>query len=632
MSLMRRSTVPLFILLAVIAVGVGVFASRSPSALGEEPAGCNVSTVGISILTTDAEGGYVNAASHGEVIYYEVILSIPELPEGDIACNYGGGALTIELPNGEVQEIPGEIPIVSKGAPYRAPLVEYVVDQVDAEEGNLSATANYDGGVSFSVAEGEEPPEASSSIANTVPMRDPSIQVDMTPDAARVFLGQAVDFEITVSNTGGYSLSNVVVTDSQAPNCEKEFAALSVGEVMTINCSLLPANFVENVVDVTADVVGGVPVGTTVTDSAVSEIAVDEVVIALTMTPVEVEGVFQEFVRLGDPSRFNVQVEFPGNTDLTGVAVSITDAPHCDRSIGDVSAGRAPEIYTCEVVLEDVGTDKVEGSVIGYVPGVVGPVMDTGEVTFTVFNVELSVSIEPDEQIIRQGETAQFQIRVHNHTGTELTDVTVSTMPEFESCSTIIGNLGPNESWPADGETFDCESSAIDDDTTVAATVEAVAKDNQSVDHTDDAFVRVLRASTSLTATNISSSNTVLRLVIVTTKITETNDGDSPLTDVFVEVLPTGLIPGQPAIVYDRNSAEFVGGDHGEEGVMEVGETWEWRVVSVAVAGAYSALPGDALELQVEAIGHGTDILGGDVTFPADSEERASIMVPIVTR
>ena len=633
MSLMRRSTVPLFILLAVIAVGAGVFMSKSPPVLGEQPAECNVSTVGISIFATNGDDGYVSTASDGEVISYQVILSIPELPAGDVACNYSGGALTIQLPNGEEQEVSGEIPTISKGSPYTAPAVAYVVSQADAEEGKLHATANYKGGVSFSVPEGEEPPEASSSISNTIPMRDPSIAVDMTPVEAHIFLGQAVDFEISVTNTGGYTLSNVDLTDSQAPNCEKSFAILSVGETVVVDCSLLPANFVRNVVDATAEVVGGVPVGTTVTDSAVSEIVVDEVAIALTMTPIEIEGVFQEFVRFGEESRFNVMVEFPSNTNLTDVEVIIPGAPEdCQRYIGDVSAGMDPELYTCGMVLPDVGTNKIEGSVIGYIPGVVGPVADTGEVTFTIFNVELSVSIEPEEQIIRQGETTQFQISVYNHTGTELTDVSISTMPEFPSCSAIIGNLGANENWPADGEPFTCESSTIDEDSTITAMVQAIAKDGQSVSNTDDAFVRVLRASTELTTTNISTSNTVLRLVVVTTKITETNDGDSPLTDVFVEVLPSGLIPDQPSIIYDRNSAEFVGGDHGEAGVMEVGETWEWRVVSVAVAGDYSALPADALEFQVEAIGHGIDILGGDVTFPADPEERSSIMVPIAAR
>ena len=117
----------------------------------------------------------------------------------------------------------------------------------------------------------------------------------------------------------------------------------------------------------------------------------------------------------------------------------------------------------------------------------------------------------------------------------------------------------------------------------------------------------------------------VLRLVVQILTVTETNDGDSPLTDVYVEVEPTGII-------LDRDSLEYVGGDIGDDGIMDVGETWEWRVVTVAVAGNGVFLSEDALNIEFTAIGHGIDILGGDVTFPGDAEERGVIEVPIVTR
>ena len=101
MSLIQRNAVPLFILLAVIAVALGaLFTTRSPIAFGEEPVGCNVSTVGISVLATDESGSTVSDTYHGAVLNYQVILSIPELPAGDVACNYSGGSLSITLPNG----------------------------------------------------------------------------------------------------------------------------------------------------------------------------------------------------------------------------------------------------------------------------------------------------------------------------------------------------------------------------------------------------------------------------------------------------------------------------------------------------------------------------------------------------
>ena len=65
---------------------------------------------------------------------------------------------------------------------------------------------------------------------------------------------------------------------------------------------------------------------------------------------------------------------------------------------------------------------------------------------------------------------------------------------------------------------------------------------------------------------------------------------------------------------------------------MDVGETWEWRVVTVGIAGNYVPLAEDALNMRFVAVGHGTDELGSDVTYPADAEELGEIEVPIVTR
>ena len=260
MSLIQRNAVPLFILLAVIAVGIGaLISSRSPIAFGEEPVGCNVSTVGISILTTDANGAFVSETYHGASINYQVILSIPELPVGDIACNYEGGAISITLPNGEEQLVAGTVPTVQVGAPFVAPAVSYVVDQGDATNLELNARANYQGGVSLSVPEGEVAPAASGAVSSTMRLSPPGIELIMTPDTQLVYLGQPASFDVTVNNTGGFALSNVFVSDRQAADCERQFATLAVGASETYNCTLIPGNNIINEATAIGQVVGGVP-------------------------------------------------------------------------------------------------------------------------------------------------------------------------------------------------------------------------------------------------------------------------------------------------------------------------------------------------------------------------------------
>ena len=85
-----------------------------------------------------------------------------------------------------------------------------------------------------------------------------------------------------------------------------------------------------------------------------------------------------------------------------------------------------------------------------------------------------------------------------------------------------------------------------------------------------------------------------------------------------------------------KESVEFVGGDlpneDGELGIMEVGETWEWRVITVGIAGNYVPLDESAVNMRFVAVGHGIDSLGGDVTWPGDAEELGEIEVPILTQ
>ena len=619
MSLIQRNAVPLFILLAVIAVGVGaLISSRSPIAFGEEPVGCNVSTVGISVLTTDASGSTVFDTYHGAVLNYRVILSIPELPIGDVACNYGDGILTMTLPNGEDIEVAGgdsgeSISTIQVGTPYVAPAVEYVVDQSDATNMELAARGSYTGGVSHSVPEGEEAPEAGAAVSSTTRIAPPGIELIMTPENQLVYLGQPATFEITVNNTGGFALSNVVVSDRSAVDCETVFATMAVGASETYTCTLIPGNNIINEATAIGQVVGGVPedlAQVEATDTA--DVTVETVLIGIDIEP-EVQR-----VRIGNMATFTVEVTIPGTTSLNNVVVSVPAVPNCDNLLGTMEAG-AVVSYSCQALLEQ-GTTDVVATVSGEVANL-AKLTDSDEVVVEVFALDLYISIDPEEQTIREGNTASFTVTIGNAGDAVLTAVDVSniTVPE---CNNSFSQLDPGAE-----ETYDCISGAMLTDLTTTAVVSATAADGQPVEAMDSANVIILRPSTAI---GLSELNTmVLRLVVQVLTVTETNDGDSPLTDVYVEVEPTGII-------LDRDSMEYVGGDYanedGEFGIMEVGETWEWRVVTVAVAGNGVFLAEDALGIEFTAIGHGIDILGGDVTFPGDAEERGVLEVPIVTR
>ena len=614
MSLIQRNAVPLFILLAVVAVAIGALLStRGPVAFGEEPAGCNVSTVGISVLVTDESGSTVSDTYHGAVLNYQVILSIPELPAGDIACNYSGGSLSVVLPNGLEVEVANNIPTVQVGSPFVAPAAEYVVEQGDAIDMELRARARYSGGISHSLMEEEVEagvqPEAGGSISNTVRISPPGIELIMSPETQLVYLGQPATFDITVNNTGGFSLSNVFVSDRNAQDCEREFAVLPVGGSETYQCTLVPGNNVINEATAIAQVVGGVPEDQSQIEASDSaEVAVETVIVGVSIEP------DLQRVRIGNAAVFNVEVTIPGTTALENVTVSVPAAPNCDNALGTLEAG-AIVPYTCEEVLPQ-GTHEIVATVSGEVANLAN-LTDTAEATVEVFELDLYISIDPEDQTIREGDAGSFTITVGNAGDTILSDVVVSN-DAIAECDVAFDLLDAGSE-----ETYECISGALVADVTNTATVSATAPDGGPVSNSDWANVTIMRPSTAI---GLSELNTmVLRLVVQILTVTETNDGDSPLTDVYVEVEPTGII-------LDRDSLEYVGGDIGDDGIMDVGETWEWRVVTVAVAGNGVFLSEDALNIEFTAIGHGIDILGGDVTFPGDAEERGVIEVPIVTR
>ncbi len=631
MSLIQRNAVPLFILLAVIAVGVGVFTSTSPFAFGEEPAGCDAAAVGISIYTTDEEGSPVTVVSNGDVVSYRVTLSIPELPAGEVACNYVGGALSITLPNGAQVPVAGTegteaIPTIQVGAPFTAQSVSYTVDQNDAVNGELSVRADYSGGSSLSVAEGEQAPEASASVSNVLRMIPPSIAIEKITTTPIIFHGQSAGFNIKVINTGGYALSNVTVSDSQVSACDgMTFGTLAVGEEKLGMCATALDGSVTNEAQATASVPGGPPAGMETVASnvdtasvSVESLAID--ILVQTATP---------HIRVGNQGEIAVTVIMPPQSAVNDVTVAVAEAPQCDNFWASLPAG-AVETYTCVVETDPaiegslpIGTTTVTGTVTGSVPDV--PLSAENSVDVSVFSLALNITIDPEEQTIRSGDLASFTVNVSNQGDDILSDVVV-TNETVPSCDITFVTLAPTEV-----QTYECVSDAVSDDLVTTVSVVATAADGAPVSAEDSASVVILRPSTAVGLENIvvksEFTESVIRLVVHHVIVTETNDGDSPLTDIWVELSPTGAI-------LNNESPEFVGGDYpndaGEMGIMEPGETWEWRVVSIAMVGDFVPLPTTTESIVYEAIGHGIDLLGEDVTFPGDAEERGILDVPIM--
>jgi uncharacterized repeat protein (TIGR01451 family) len=99
--------------------------------------------------------------------------------------------------------------------------------------------------------------------------------------------------------------------------------------------------------------------------------------------------------------------------------------------------------------------------------------------------------------------------------------------------------------------------------------------------------------------------------------ITEKNTGIDPLgnlTNPYVVLTSNqGL-----NVTLGNESASFVGGDTNGNGILDIGETWEWSYqTTISVTTTFTAT------------GHGTALGGVDVTFPAYPSEQASKTVQV---
>ena len=371
---------------------------------------------------------------------------------------------------------------------------------------------------------------------------------------------------------------------------------------------MIPAEAGDNVVTATADVIGGVPTDlSSVQDTATASIAIEATTVSIDMTPA------LQRVRVGNPSSFEISVQNPNTIAIVDVVVSVPESPGCSRAIGAIEAGAAVA-YEC-ISTHPAGTTLIVATVEARVVDVSGKLTDSAQVEVAVFELDLAIDNTPKEQSIREGQTASFTVAVRNHGNTDLADVVVAAdfLPD---CSRSLGTLRSQ-----DEVSYDCASNPLDDDMESVVTVTGTAPDGDSVQDSDSVMVSVIHPNTVVALTELDT--TVLRLVVQVLTITESNIGDSPLTDVSVYVEPSN-------VSLNVDSKEFIGGDDLGDRILDPGETWEWRLVIVSVAGDALVLASDAHQVKVTATGRGTDPLDGKITYPDFPTERATLEVSIM--
>ena len=343
---------------------------------------------------------------------------------------------------------------------------------------------------------------------------DPAISIEKTPDLQTLLAGEDASFTITVTNTGDTDLTNVVITDPLATDCEATFATLAIGASETVTCGVtaVAADFT-NVALVTADT----PIGTQVSDS-------DDALVDVVAPGVQIEKTPDtQQVHSGDDVTFTITVTNNGDQDLVDLTVTDVLTPACDTIIAALAIGESTS-YDCTA--PGVTDDFTNIAAVDGTDALGNPVSDSDDAAVDVINPAIDIQKTPDNQAVVVNGTATFDITVTNTGDVDLTGVTVSD-PAAPACDNVIGALAVGDS-----ATYSCSLSGVAGDFTNTASVTGDDPLNAPVTDSDTADVTVLVPAIDIQKTpdlqQARAGDTV------DFSITVSNAGATPLTNVTV--------------------------------------------------------------------------------------------------
>ena len=382
--------------------------------------------------------------------------------------------------------------------------------------------------VNVANATGDDPngDPTTDSDPSTVDVIAPSINISKNAEGAdvqQVTSGSNVTFTIRVENDGDVPLTNVMVSDPNAPGCDNTIGNLAVGQVVTYTCTV--NNVTSDFINV-ANATGDDPNGDPTTDSDPS--TVDVIAPSINISK-NAEGADVQQVTSGSNVTFTIRVENDGDVPLTNVMVSDPNAPACDNTIGNLAVGQVVT-YTCTV--NNVTSDFVNvANATGDDPNG-DPTTDSDPSTVDVIAPSINISKNAegaDVQQVTSGSNVTFTIRVENDGDVPLTNVMVSD-PNAPACDNTIGNLAVGQV-----VTYTCTVNNVTSDFVNVANATGDDPNGDPTTDSDPSTVDVIAPSINISK-NAEGADVqqVTSGSNVTFTIRVENDGDVPLTNVMV--------------------------------------------------------------------------------------------------
>ncbi len=303
---------------------------------------------------------------------------------------------------------------------------------------------------------------------------NPAIEVAKTPDLQYVLAGGTVTFTIAYTNTGNVTLSSVLITDTLAPNCNRNVGVLAAGQSQTYSC-----NRPDVVSDFTNTVqIGGVYTGTgaAVTDTDTASVDVISPAIEISKLP------DLQQITSGSDANFTIIVTNTGDVALTNVAVTDPLAPNCNRNFASLAPG-ASQTYDCS--LAGVTGDLTNTADVVAATPLGESVSDSDTASVDVIGPAIQLNKSPELQVINSGASATFTLTVINTGDVPLTNVVISDSLA-PNCARSFSSLGVGLS-----QTYACTLPNVTADLTNTATV-TCSYGAGTLTTSDTAQVRVL--------------------------------------------------------------------------------------------------------------------------------------------